>query len=52
MCNKSILINILPAAAYVWVVSFETGVRLMMDESGEVSMKRDRDRVSANTENY
>lgn len=35
----------------VWV-SFESGLRLMMEESGEVSVDRDRDRVSVNTVNH
>lgn len=36
-------------AESVWFVSFESG--LMMEESGEVSVKRDRDWVSANIVN-
>lgn len=41
----------LPVAETVWVVSFGSGLRLMMEESGEVSVKRDRDWVSANAVN-
>lgn len=33
----------------IWVVSFESVVWLMMEESGEVSVKRDGAWVSANT---
>lgn len=39
---------VLPVDESVWVVSFESGVWLMMEESGEVSVKRDGAWVSAN----
>lgn len=42
MFNTCIIMYIVPVAECVWVKS---GVRSMMEESGEVSVKRDRDLV-------
>ncbi len=49
--NTCILVYVLPVVESVWVVSFESGLRSMMEESGGVSVKSDRDWVSANAVN-
>lgn len=50
--NTCILMYVLPVAESVWAVSSESGLRLMVEESGEVSVKKDRDCVSVNAVNH
>lgn len=44
---KTVFLYVLPVDESVWVVSFESGLWLEMEESGDVSVRKDR----ANTVN-